>query len=952
MKILRQIIGGLVFLLCNATGYSVSAQIQPDSVNSDYLVPGPYLKISKERTAISSVSVSGTELSKTPVANITNTLYGQLPGLMVKQRSGEPGYDDASLSIRGRGTYDNAALIIYVDGFQVTNSYFSYLSPAEIDNITLLKDPVSLAAMGMKGANGVLWIETKRGGSGKSKVKAQILNGWQSPININKPFGSYDYARLYNEAVSNDNYRLNGNSYLWSPYYTDTQLKDYREGSGTNVDWYDEALKKNSPYTDANLVFSGGEEKGRYALILDYMKQGGIYDVPTNDTKSNAQIQRFNLRSNFDFTFFKIFEAKIDLGGRIEDRRYPNFNGPSLWENMSKYPSNIYPVKDITNNWSGTTLFPNNPVASLNGLGWLSTHDRTLQANFSLKEKLDFITPGLYLNEAVSFNTWSRNSASKTATYARFYNGSATTTDRNTDLTSNGSSPVDQYDFKQVNITAGYARDFRPHAISGALNYFISNYITDYGTNNLGQNTGNNIFYHFQNLGGRLNYTYNSRYIADFGFGWSGSDNYAPGNRRGFYPALALGWVASNESFMKENNIISYLKVRASAGTSGYDQSGSGRYLYQQYFVSNGNYYTGGSSLTANGGVIQSYAANPDIFAEKSTKYNIGFDATLFRNLSLTADVFQDKRSGIITQNNDLSAVFGGILPYSNIGKVTNKGLEVSAKFSNKTGRLVYTVGAMASYAKNRIDYQAEIPPVNDFSKTTGRAIGTPMGLIAEGFYDVADFDANGSLKSGYPAPVFGAVQPGDIRYRDLDKNNKIDQNDVTVIGNPDYPKLNYAFSLSAAYRGFDFTALLQGASDVSVNLLSAAYYQTVAFVNNINVYPIAGNAWAYYPDKGIDTRADADYPRLTTKANDNNYRNSTFWMKSGNFFRIRNVELGYSLSPATLKKLHIDKLRLYVSAANPVSWSSLHRNYHIDPETTSGYPGLKSFNTGISLTF
>lgn len=961
MKKMRNLTLGLLFVFSSLCEKTINAQVLSETdtavIVAKYGVqqvePGTFLKINKEKSILSFADVSGSVLQQTPVANITNTLYGRLQGLTVQQGSGEPGYDGAALSIRGRGTYDNAGLVIYVDGFQTNSSYFSYLSPVEIESIAVLKDPVSLATFGMKGANGILWVVTKRGIAGKAKIQAQMLSGWQSPINITKPYGAYDYGRLYNQAVSNDNYAVNGYQFNWTPRYSAAELESYANGSGTNVDWYNETLKKNSLYSNANVVFSGGDPNTRYALILDYMKQGGLYNTPSNAATSNAQIQRFNIRSNLDFNFFKIFEAKVDLGGRIEDRRYPNIDGGTLWNNLANYPANIYPVKDATGNWSGTTIFPSNPVASINALGWTSTHDRTLQANFNLKERLDFITPGLYLNQSVSFNSWTRTSASKTATYARYYGGAKTTTDETTDIISNGVSPQNQYDWKQVNLTAGYNRIFGLQEISAALNYFGSNYIVDNGQPPAGgQNRGTNIFYHFNNIGGRLNYTYNSRYILDLGFGWSGSDNFAPGKRWGFYPALAAGWVISNEAFLKNNKTVTLLKLRASAGQSAMDQSNQGRYLFQQYFSGSGTFYTGNGSLTGNDGIVPSYAANSDIFAEKSMKYNVGLDATFLGSLSFTMDIFQDNRTGIVSVNRELSALYGGSLPYSNIGKVTNKGIEISAAYSHKIGAVSFNVGGMAAYTQNKIIYQAEIPTVNQFNQTTGLAIGTPMGLISDGFYDITDFNVNGTLKTGIPVPAFGEVQPGDIRYKDLDGNHKVDQNDITKIGKPGFPTFNFAFNLGLSFKGIDLTALFQGASGNSINLGTAAYSQTVAFVNNTNVYPIANNAWAYFPGQNIDTRATADYPRLTTKANNNNYRNSTFWMKKGDFIRLRNIELGYNLPISVLSRVHLEKLRVYFSAVNPLSWSYLEKNYHMDPETTAGYPGQKSFNAGITLTY
>lgn len=928
-------------------------KINTPNYSSANLDPGVLFTINKKMSTAAFSAESGDILYKTPVANTTNTMYGRFAGLTIQQQSGEPGYDAASLSIRGIGTYDNASLVVYVDGFQTTLSYFQYLSPSEIESIAILKDAAALSTFGMKGANGVLWVTTKRGTISKPKVQFQLTSGMQQAININKPLNSYGYSSLYNQAISNDNYVNNGYQYIWSPKYTDAQLDAYKKGTGTNIDWYDEVLKKSTPYIDANLVFSGGDKTSKYALVLDYTKAQGLYDVATGNSTSNAQLQRFNLRSNLDFNFFKIFEAKIDIGGRIEDRRYPNYTGSTLWNNLATYPSNIYPIIDsVTKQWSGTTIYPNNPVASIKALGWSATHDRTLQANFSLKEKLDFITPGLYLNEGVSFNTWTRSTSSKTATYARFYNGAQTTTDKLSDIVASGTSPTNQYDWKQVMLTAGYNRTFGIHDISAAVNYYASDYLVDWGTNQLGQNTGNNIFYHYENIGGKFHYQYNEKYIAEFGFAVSGSDNYAPGNRWGFYPAISAGWIVSNEKWLKNIKAIDFLKLRASVGKTGNDLSNNGRYLYMQYFSSNGSFYTANNGLTTNTGLSQSYVPTADIFAEQSVKQNIGADLTLFKNLSLTLDYFIDKRSGIITQDNTYMAVFGTTAPYRNVGKVTNKGFEISANYKDRIGKLRYSVGGFIAYAKNKIDYMAEVPPVNSFSKSTGLSIGTPTGLIAEGLYQLSDFNANGTLKSPLPTSGFGSVQPGDIKYKDLDGNGVIDQNDIINIGKPSFPQLTYSFNLGLNYKNIDFNVLFQGAGQRDVNIYSAAYSQIVAFVNNGNAYAIAQNAWAYYPLQGIDTRATATYPRLTTVANTNNYQNSTFWIKNGSFLRVRNIELGYTLGAEVLKKAHFDKLRIYVNAVNPVTWSNLLTNYNIDPETNSGYAGLKSYNAGISLVF
>jgi hypothetical protein len=418
------------------------------------------------------------------------------------------------------------------------------------------------------------------------------------------------------------------------------------------------------------------------------------------------------------------------------------------------------------------------------------------------------------------------------------------------------------------------------------------------------------------------------------------------------YPSLGAGWVVSREDFLRNSKALTFLKLRASAGLSGWDLANDGRFLFQQYFVSNGSFLTGLNSLVTNSGLIQSYQANPDISPERSLKYDFGADLTLFKKLDLTFDVFQDDRTDIVTQNNTIMGVFGGILPYVNLGRVQNRGIELAAQYKGQIGALHYSFGGMYARFVNKILEQAEVPPVNAFSATTGLPIGAQMGLVADGFYDIFDFDASGNLNAGFAKPSFGAVQPGDIRYKDIDGNKIIDQNDVSYIGKPNYPTTTYSINASLKMKGFDLSVLLQGSAGAKINILNAAGIQTVAFVNNANVFPIAKNAWAYYPSQGIDTRADADYPRLTRLANDNNYRTSTFWLKNASYLRIRNIELGYTLPLATLKRLRLDNLRVFVNAVNPVTWSETMRKYNIDPETPTAYPAMKAWNTGITLNF
>lgn len=888
-------------------------------------------------------SVSGSELYKTPTANLSNTLYGLLPGLTVIQGSGEPGYDGASLYIRGMGSYNGGSYAIFVDGFQTTWAYFQYLSATEIETVSVLKDAVSLASLGMKGANGAIWVTTKRGKQQKPTVRVQTRTGFQSPIHINKPLDSYGYATLYNEAYSNDNGRV------WTPVYDAADLQSYLNRSGTNVDWYDEVLKSQTPFTTTDVQFTGGNEIVRYFVTTGYMNSNGLYDVPNDDTHSNARLQQFNLRANVDFNAFDIVEGKIDMGGRTEDRRFPNYTGSNLWYNLASYPSNIYPVKNPNGSWTGTLNYPDNPVASIHARGYNSTHDRTIQANFALKERLDFIQKGLYLRQAISFSTWSRGSYDVTRNYARYIGTVRQTPDVDTDYNISDDWGTNQWSYNHWFVEGGYETSFGANNLHAVLNFHQSTFKNDANSNG---SAGINTVYANQHLSAQVHYSYDNKYLADLSMAYSGSDNFAPGNRFGFYPAIGLGWLLHKEDFLSEHAYIDFFKVRASAGLSGYDGDvGSRRYLYQRYYGGLGGYPTGNGEPIWRQGQGELYTPNRQIFAEKSLKYNLGIDLSLFKGLDISIDAFVDNRTAIPTVDNSLSALFGTTPPISNIGKVNNKGGEFTIQYRGKFNEFGYRAGAMASYAVNRIEYMAEVTPATPNIAQTGRAIGTRFGYDAIGFYDISDFDNSGQLLSSIAIPSFGTVQPGDVRYRDINQDSFIDERDKIEIGKPWLPSLTYAFNLGFDFKGFDLSILAQGVGGRSIDLLDASS-QVLAFNNFGNAYAFANNRWAYYPSEGIDTRSTATYPRLSTAYNLNNYQSSSLWIKSADFLRIRNIELGYQLPSSLLNRVKINDARIYVSGVNLFTFSKLTDEYGLDPETLSGYSGLKSYNVGLTFSF
>jgi len=920
-------------------------------------VPGDLIRTSAETCTGSVATVAGETLYKSATPNLTNTFSGRLPGLFTVNGDGTPGYGTARMFIRGIGSYAQSTEIntlkCYVDGFEVKSEYIEYLTPEEIASVSVFKDAASLATFGMNGANSVLWIETKRGIASAPVVTFQVRTGIQQAINESKPLGSYEYAYYYNQALSNDNGRV------WTEKYSYDDLSAYWEGRGTDVDWYDEIYRDNGFYTDGVLSLRGGSDLVRYNVVLDYANQQGLLNVRKTDQTSNASYVKYGVRTNLDMKINKVLTTSIDIGGRLEDRSRPNYDLHTLTQDVLNYPSNIYPIYDTKAtdpiiNLSGTAAHPNNPVGSMTGLGWTTGRTKMLQANFKFRQDLGSLLEGLYLQEGFSFYSKTVGNTAKSRTYARYFNGTAQTSDQSTWLRSDGYWSSGKERWMQGHVTAGYANTFGAHAVNSALKAQISDY----------NGYGSSFFdwkYRYVNFSGKVNYAYGNRYVAEFGFSYFGSDAYAAGNNFKFYPAVSLAWIASNESFLKNVDAVRLLKIRMSAGRSGATEATvsitgfetGGRYLYQQYYASGAGFVTGlGPSFGwGDGGLVPLFTANPDVTAEKSTKYNVGLDLNIV-GLRFTADYFRDHRTGILTLDNSAMHYLAQGQYYRNMGKMTNQGVDADIEYSGKSGVFRYSVYGNAVYAVNKVDYMGEIKPKYSYNASTGRPLGTRMGLTCVGFYQNSDFNLDGTLKDGIPEPLFGAVQPGDLRYQDYDGDGYVDETDIVEIGAPGYPKLTFSAGATFGFKGFDFSFLITGSAGATVDMMDYSTWKP--FLDYGNIFKWAKGAWAYYPDQNIDTRQTATFPRLSTESNENNYRSSSFWIRKNNWLRLRNVEIGYDFANLNaIRRAGISKCRIYINAMNMLTLSTLLRKYDLDPETAYyGYPALKSMNLGAQISF
>lgn len=904
---------------------AAQAQARRDSLpDTARLVPVAYGMQEAWKVTGARADVSGSELRKSSAATLSNALYGRLPGLTVMQGNGEPGYDAPGLAIRGAGSYHGAQLLTFVDGFE---SPFDQLTADEIETITVLKDAAATAMYGIRGANGVLLITTRRGISGKPKISFGAQTGWQSPTRLPEFLPSYDYARLYNEALQNGGQPAR---------FSQADLEAYRSGSDPyfhpDVNWYDEVLKQSAPLSDYNLNISGGNSNARFFVLLNVLQNTGLYKNTDRkkEENSNASFLRYNFRSNVDINVTRRLSASLDLAGRVEDRSYPGAGAGDIWANMMLIPPNAFPVRNPDGSYGGTSIYRNNPVGLVLGRGVATTHDRNLQATMRLNYSLDQVTKGLAVSAAISFNNWFRGNDDKTKQFAVFQllrNSTGDTLynkfgENTTAVVNDGQNTQWRRTNALFHIT--YDRTFGRHAVNGLLQYQQDVYTT----------SGNNVPFAHQGLGGRFTYAYDQKYIGELTFGYNGSDNFPEGRRFGFFPAIAAGWILSRENFLQSASWINLLKLRASYGLVGNDQVGGRRFPYDQYYNSGNGYYFGTDNHSA-GGIDEGSLGNPGITWEKAKKANIGIDALLWKErVSVGLDVFSEKRTDILAERSSSIPGYIGVgLPAENVGSVNNRGFEMQLGYQQAaTTAPGFFVTASAAYARNRILFMAEAQQPYAYLNRTGQPINQPFGLQALGFFkDEAEIAAS-------PRQSFAPVQPGDIRYKDQNGDNVIDIYDEVPIGKPSLPEWTFGLHAGIQYKGFDLEAFFQGVTNRSVMLQGPLVW---AFVNDAKAAPLALGRWT------PQTAASATYPRLSTTVNDNNYRASDFWQRNGSFIRLRNLELGYTIPAGIVRRVGLQQTRFYVNAVNLFTIDNVK---FADPEVLTGYPVMRSINAGVRL--
>lgn len=881
------------------------------------------------RELTSSVSTVGSKsLSNNSVLAFGNALYGKLAGLNLRQADGEPGDDYPSVLIRGKHSFtgSNTPLIL-VDGFE---REYNTLSVDEVESVSVLKDAASTALYGMDGANGVLLVTTKRGQEGKATVGLKIERGVKTPTRLPRFYGSYDYARFYNQAQSNDG----KTSFL----YSDAQLEGYRLNQDPihypDVDWFNETIRQYSPTTKYLVDFRGGNSVAKYYVNVGVENSEGLFKntdhIAVNENgpsySTNRNLDRINFRSNVDINVTKKFSVSLDLAGRLENVNSPTMSTASIFNNLYTFHPNVSPVFIAPGIYGGNNNYKNNPVAYINEQGYTTTHRRYFQSNIVAKYDLSDLVKGLDAGVRATFD----NSYYSTDGYKKTYSVRAIVPSKLTGLDSI-SAPFGT-DTNLGNIGVGsdnelrstnleffteYNRTFGKHKVGALAMYHQDEYITsvDFPDRRI-------------SVSGKLSYGYNNKYFVDIAAQYGATENFMKGKRFGLFPAISGAWVISDESFMKEVSPITFLKLRASTGLVGNQNVGGTRFGYRTLYNTNGS---------------EQPIGNPDLTWEKSYKTDAGLDITLLKDIDVNVTYFNEFRDDILNSGSSLTpAYFGNTFGYTNYGQIKSRGWEFTVALAHQYLNWGYHVSAVATNVSNQIVRMKEVARQWSYLYQQGNPIGQRYGLIAEGlFQNQAEIDAS-------PVQSYGKVIPGSIKYKDVNGDGVVNNDDYVAIGkDATVPTWELGFNLGFNVQGFYVDANFQAALGRDVNLRSdseGAMYSVTPIYGDKNVSTFVKNPWT------VETAATADFPALSIENSANNYTpNSTYWLRNGDFLRLRSLEVGFNLPKTLISNIRLSSANIYVRGMNLFTLD--HIGY-FDPEVMEGYPVMKSYNVGLNIKF
>ena len=907
----------------------------------------------KKVTLTGAVSTVDVEQLKVPTSSITNALAGVVPGILARQTTGQPGQNTSEFWIRGISTFGaGSSALVLVDGFERS---LDDLNVEDIESFSVLKDASATAIYGSRGANGVVLITTKRGKSGKVNINVKVESSYNTRTITPDYADGYDYAVMMNKARTTRSLQ---------PFYSDSELYLFQSGLDPylypNVDWMDKLLKDGAMSYRANVDISGGGSTARYFVSASYVNDDGMYrtDDAIKAYDTNANYQRWNYRMNFDLDVTKTTLISVGVSGWLSKQNEPGFNNTDIWTSLTgNNPITIPMVYEDGRMPAAGTGNRTNPYVLITQTGYRENWENVIQTNVSLNQKLDFITKGLNFTGRFGFDTYNYNYRGHIQWPEQWR--AERMRDTNGDIVYNkisdesamfqeGSGSGNRREFFEA--TLQYDRTFGDHTVGGTLRY-----TQDQTTNTTDYSGYNWLPRKHQGLAGRFTYGWKYRYFVDFNFGYNGSENFAPGHQFGFFPAYSAAWNIAEEPFIKKAMPwMNMFKVRYSYGKVGNDDLGSTRFPYLEQF---GYRKDGDTTLSYNWGdhwsdnsydaLRYSVLSSNTVTWEVAKKHDVGIDFAFWDNrITGTVDYFHETRSGIYLSRQNIPRIIGldGISPYANVGEVLSKGVDGNGAYQQQIGKVNLTIRGNFTYSRNKHILGDPMPRDNyPYTHWEGYWVDQNRGLIALGLFK--DWE---DIRNSPQQTNWGTVMPGDIKYKDVNADGVIDDNDVVPVGTTSRPNLIYGFGISALWNGFDFNVHFQGAGKSSL------------FIDGTSVYPFVDGDWGnilqdvvgnYWTEE--NPNPNAKYPRLSYGGNSNNYRASSYWLRDMSYLRLKTLEIGYTLPKSVVNRIHINNMRFYLVGQNLLTFSKFDL---WDPEmgSTNGsqYPVAKSVTLGLTVNF
>ena len=907
-------------------------------------------------------SMKSEDLVRTPTGNVNNVLGGQLSGVTTVQYSGEPGSDAASVFVRGKATFNGADPLVQVDGVERS---MNDVDPEEIESITVLKDASATAVFGVRGANGVILITTKRGSEGKAKISASTSWGILTPTKMVEQANSYEYATFYNQMRANDGL---------TPMFSDNVIQKFKDGSDPlrfpSTTWTDYIMKRSTLQTKHNLNISGGTKNARYFINVGYFTQGGLFKEFDQGYDFDYRYNRFNFRANLDLDLTKTTTISFNAAGSVSNANKPYTGQGAAGMIAACYQATPFSspgyidgkILSTETQYDGIATEDQLPFVGSNGFaylggGFMKTTSNKLQFDLQLNQKLDMITKGLSFKIKGSYNSdydIDKNAIASLATYYPVLQKDGSYLYKK----SGENKPLDYDNLKTsrarnwyFETSLNYSRAFGLHNVSGLVLYNQSKKYYP--------STFSDIPSGYVGLVGRVTYDWNNRYMLEMNVGYNGSENFAPGKRYGLFPAVSGGWVVSDEPFFKPlSKFVSFMKLRASYGLVGNDQIGGTRFMYlPDEYESNigGGYNFGINNATFWQAARESVRHNPNVTWEHAYKQDYGVDVNFFKDrLRATFDYYYEHRTDILLTSAEIPSFIGFTLPPTNDGVVNSWGYELSLKWQDQIGKnFRYWVGGNLSYNQNEVVERMEAPAPNDYQLQKGHRLGARSMYQFWRFYD-QDTPALYEKTFGekFPTQLIANIQPGDAVYVDLDHNGKIDDNDMTRgLGYTDDPEYMVGFNIGFSWKGLSFNTQWSGAWNVS-RMISDVF--RIPFKGRDN--NDKGGLLKYHLEHTWtpeNPSQDSKYPRASWASSTQNYAESTLYEQNAAYLRLKTLQIAYDFNAPFMKRLGMNQLQLAFSGYNlltftPYLWG--------DPEVRASnqptYPLQRTYMLSLKVGF